>query len=161
MEHWGVTLLLLYRAIACLAAPLQACSISVTLIMSNFKENHKGSEKKIEKLFFFFKNECSCCLVFQTTIRQEFHSMQGGVSSMHLAAILHRKLSKQPTHLYLTGHNKKRPTCVGYNCLQFTACTIMCQQNTFSNASKCPINVQIFISLRWTHVFLNCVTGHV
>lgn len=46
MEHWGVTLLLLYRAIACLAAPLQACSIPVTLIRSNFKGNHEASEKK-------------------------------------------------------------------------------------------------------------------
>lgn len=41
VEHRGVNLLLLYRAAACLAPLLWACSIPVTLIRSNFKKNHK------------------------------------------------------------------------------------------------------------------------
>lgn len=127
MEHWGVTLLLLYRAIACLAAPLWACSRPVTLIRSNFKGNHDGSENmevllfgKSKRLFFFRKN--TQCKMEQCALGRHF-----AYGDM-LAVPLYLSIIKQgqPVWAHIAASSQRA------------------QSRGLSNTSERPNNAQIF-----------------
>ena len=76
---------------------------------------------------------------------------------MHVAAILHGKRSQPPIPLCLSGHNnnnnkKNKANMCG---LLLIIVLSMSQQNTPSNTSKCPINVN-FTAFEHMYFFKLC-----